>query len=92
LPFDPELGGEQMTREYWFYFEIYSKGRLVGKSITFKIQDKTNRVDAKLAAEEAWLASGAIRGESFVLFEEVDKAAIDMYTLRDHADSPTKSD
>ena len=80
-----------MTREYWFYFELYSKGSLVGKSITFKIHDKTNRVDAKRAAEEAWLVSGALRGESFVLFKEVEKAAIDMYTLRDHKDSPTKS-
>ena len=51
-----------------------------------------NRVDAKLAAEEAWLVSGALRGQSFVLFKEVAKAAIDMYTLRDHEDSPTKSD
>ncbi len=80
-----------MTREYWFYFDLYLKGSLVGKSVTFKIHDKMNRIDAKLAAEEAWLASGALRGQSFVLFKEVEKAAIDMYTLRDHEDSPTKS-
>jgi hypothetical protein len=50
-----------------------------------------NRVDAKLEAEVAWLASGALRGQSFVLFKEVEKAAVDAYTLRDHEDSPTKS-
>jgi hypothetical protein len=92
LPFDPKLGGEQMSREYWFYFDLYSKGRLVGKSNTFKIHDKMNRVDAKFEAEVAWLASGALRGQSFVLFKEVEKAAVDAYSLRDHEDSPTKSD
>jgi hypothetical protein len=79
-----------MASDYWFYFELYSQGRLVGRSNTFKIAGKTNRVDAKLAAEEAWLSSGALRGNSFVLFKGAENAAVDTYTLRDHEDSPTK--
>jgi hypothetical protein len=79
-----------MASEYWFYFDLYSQGRLVGRSNTFKIADKANRMEAKLAAEEAWLTSGALRGKSFVLFKGAEIAAVNAYVLRDHDDSPTK--
>jgi hypothetical protein len=84
------FSGQQMASEYWFYFDLYSQGCLVGRSNTFKIADKTSRVDAKLAAEEAWLTSGALRGEFFVLFKGAEIATVDAYVLRDHDDSPTK--
>jgi hypothetical protein len=79
-----------MANEYWFYFELYAQGRMVGRSRTFEIAGKTTRQDAKLAAEEEWLASGALHGDSFVLFEGAEDAVVDRYTLRAHEDSPTK--
>jgi hypothetical protein len=79
-----------MATEYWFYFELYARGRMVGRSHIFKIAGKVTRKDARLAAEEKWLASGALRGRSFVLFKGAESAVVDTYTLRDHEDSPTK--
>ena len=78
-----------MAREYWFYFDLYSRGCLVGRSNTFKVAGKANRTEAKLAAEEAWLTTGALRGKSFVLFKGAEIAAVDSYVLRDHDNSPT---
>jgi hypothetical protein len=79
-----------MASEYWFYFDLYSQGCLVGRSNTFKIVGTANRIEAKLAAEEAWLTSGALRGKSFALFKAAGSATVDAYVLRDHDDSPTK--
>jgi hypothetical protein len=57
---------------------------------TFKIHDKMNRIDAKLAAEEAWLASGALPGPVFRAVKGSREGCHRHVTLRDHEDSPTK--
>jgi len=79
-----------MANEHWFYFDLYAHGRLVGRSRIFKIAGRPTRAAACAAAEEAWLASGALRGNAFELLEWEAHAVPSMYTLRDHEDSPTK--
>jgi hypothetical protein len=78
-----------MASEYWFYFDLYASGRLVGRSRVFKIVGKDSRKEACAAAEEEWLATGALAGDAYELVAGAELAP-NMCTLRDHADSPTK--
>jgi hypothetical protein len=78
-----------MAMEYWFHFDLYASGRRVGRSRIFRILGKESRAAACAAAEEEWLASGALAGDAYELLAETDLAP-NMYTLRDHEDSPTK--
>ncbi len=80
-----------MANEYWFYFDLYENRRWVGRSRVFKIKGKDTRKEACATAEEAWLTTGALRGDAFELIEGELGIAPDMYILRDHEDSPTKS-
>ena len=79
-----------MAKEYWFYFDLYARGgQRVGRSRVFKIQGKDNRSEACAAAEEEWLASGALAGGAY---ERIAGSYLEpnMVSLRDHEDSPTK--
>jgi hypothetical protein len=78
-----------MAREYWFYYDLYASGRPVGRSRIFKVLGKDTRPEACAAAEEEWLATGALAGDAYELHPGA-KLTPDMYTLRDHEDSPTK--
>jgi hypothetical protein len=78
-----------MASDYWFYFDIYASGRPIGRSRVFKIVGKDNRKEACAAAEEEWLATGALAGDAYDLLAGVNLEP-NMYTLRDHRDSPTK--
>jgi len=78
-----------MASEYWFFFDIYTSGRRVGRSRVFKIVGKETRKEACAAAEEEWLATGALAGDAYDLFAAVNGTP-NMYSLRDHEDSPTK--
>jgi hypothetical protein len=78
-----------MASDWWFYFDIYASGRPVGRSRVFTIVGEDNRTEACAAAEEAWLATGALAGDAYDLLPGVELEP-NMYTLRDHHDSPTK--
>jgi hypothetical protein len=78
-----------MAKEYWFHFDLYASGRWVGRSRIFRILGKESRAEACAAAEEEWLASGALAGDAYELLAETNLVP-NMYTLRDNEDSPTK--
>jgi hypothetical protein len=78
-----------VANEYWFYFDLYASGRWVGRSRVFTIVDRDTRAEACGAAEEEWLASGALAGQAYELHPGANLAP-PAYTLRDHQDSPTK--
>jgi hypothetical protein len=78
-----------MASDFWFFFDIYGSGRLVGRSRVFKIVGKETRQEACAAAEEEWLATGALAGDAYDLLSGVNREP-NIYTLRDHPDSPTK--
>ena len=78
-----------MASEYWFYFDLYASGLLVGRSRVFKIVGKDSRGQACAAAEEEWLASGALAGDAYELLAGATLTP-NMISLRDHEDSPTK--
>jgi hypothetical protein len=78
-----------MANEHWFYFDLYSSGRWLGRSRVFKIVGKDTREEACAAAEEDWLATGALAGDAYELLAGADLTP-NMYTLRDHEDSPSK--
>jgi hypothetical protein len=71
-----------MATGYRFYFEIYASGRRVGRSRVFEVLAAESRAEATRAAEEAFLETGALRGDAFTL-DAPDGAVPDAYTLRD---------
>jgi hypothetical protein len=78
-----------VASEYWFYFDLYASGRRVGRSRVFKVAGKDTRREACAAAEEEWLATGALAGDAYERLAGVELTP-NMYTLRDHEDSPTR--
>jgi len=84
-------GPNSVANEYWFYFDLYEKTRWVGRSRVFKIKGMDTRREACAAAEEAWLTTGALRGDAFELVEGEVGIGPDRYVLRDHEGSPTKT-
>ena len=78
-----------MAGDWWFFFEIYASGLPVGRSHVFKTVGKDTRKEASAAVEEEWLATGALAGSAYDLLPGVELEP-NMYTLRDHHDSPTK--
>jgi hypothetical protein len=79
-----------VAKEYWFYFDLYARGgRRVGRSRIFTIVGKDSRTEACAAAEEEWLATGALAGDAYERIAGCDLEP-SIVCLRDHEDSPTK--